>query len=261
MPTLLPRLHLFEWEDQSFFPIEIRNALTQYLFMVWTVGRFYRCTLPVLQTVMTQTGYQKIYDLCSGGGGAWSHIHREISKAHPELSIRLTDYYPNIPAFESLQNQSDGHIQFEPHSVDARTAAIPSESIVTMLLAFHHFNPDDAQKILANAIHHKAPIVIFEIQQRSIFDVLLMLVHFPICWLVTPFMKPSLVQVFFTYVIPIIPFCIVWDGMVSVLRTYTQKEFESFTSSSGAEYSWETGTVRHPLHSISYCVGMPNTQK
>ena len=55
MPTLLPRLHLFEWEDQSFFPIEIRNSLTQYLFMVWTVGRFYRCTLPILQRVNTDT--------------------------------------------------------------------------------------------------------------------------------------------------------------------------------------------------------------
>ena len=30
MYTLLPRIHLFEWEDQTFFPATIRNALTQY---------------------------------------------------------------------------------------------------------------------------------------------------------------------------------------------------------------------------------------
>ena len=260
MPTLLPRLHLFEWEDQSFFPIDIRNALTQYLFMVWTVGRFYRCTLPVLQKVLERTGYNNIYDLCSGGGGAWSHIYREMSIENPDLSVRLTDYYPNIPAFESLQSQSNGNIKFDTQSVDARTATIPSRSIVTMLLAFHHFNPTDAKSILENAIQHSAPIVIFEIQQRSIFDVLLMLVHFPICWLITPFMKPSLIQVLLTYVIPIIPFCIVWDGVVSVLRTYTRREFEMLTKDSSIEYSWETGTVRHPLHSISYCVGIPTQE-
>ena len=257
MNTFLPRFHLFEWEDQTFFPSDIRNALTQYLYMVWTVGRFYRATLPVLSTVIHKTNRKNIYDLCSGGGGAWSHIWKELSQTVPDLSIKLTDYYPNLPAFESLQTQTNGAIEFERQAVDARSANSPSNAIVTMLLAFHHFAPEDAQKILHNAIRQDAPIVIFEIQQRSLFDVLLMLVHFPICWLITPFMKPSLAQLVFTYLIPIIPFCIVWDGMVSVLRTYTERELDHFVDNASQHYNWETGSVHHPLHNISYCVGLP----
>lgn len=258
MSTLLPRIHLFEWEDQTFFPVTIRNALTQYLYMVWTVGQFYRGTLPVLSSLIKQTGRTNIYDLCSGGGGAWSHIWQALSKSVPNLSVHLTDYYPNIPAFETLQTRSDGAITFNPKSVDARSAVIPQDSIVTMLLAFHHFTPEDAQQILYNAIQQDAPIAIFEIQQRSLFDVLLMLVHFPICWIITPFMKPSLTHLLFTYLIPIIPFCIVWDGMVSSLRTYTQHELNELMSSAKQSYTWETGTAHHPLHNISYCVGIPN---
>ena len=167
MKIFLPRFHLFEWEDQTFFPVEIRNALTQYLYMVWTVGRFYRSTLPVLTTVIQQTDKTNIYDLCSGGGGAWSHIWKDLSQTIPGLSIKLTDYYPNTPAFEALHVGTNGAITFDRNSVDARSANIPSDSIVTMLLAFHHFTPEDAQKILHNAIRQNAPIVIFEIQQRS----------------------------------------------------------------------------------------------
>ena len=258
MHTFLPRIHLFEWEDQTFFPVTIRNALTQYLYMVWTVGRFYRGTLPVLSSLIQQTGRTNIYDLCSGGGGAWSHIWQTLSQTIPNLSIRLTDYYPNIPAFEALQSKTNDAITFERDSVDARSADIPANSIVTMLLAFHHFTPEDATQILQNAIRQDAPIVIFEIQQRSLFDVLLMLVHFPICWLITPFMRPSLTHLLFTYLIPIIPFCIVWDGMVSSLRTYTQRELNELMSHTQQAYTWETGTAHHPLHNISYCVGIPN---
>ena len=96
MNTFLPRFHLFEWEDQTFFPSEIRNALTQYLYMVWTVGRFYRATLPVLSTVVHQTNRKNIYDLCSGGGGAWSHIWKDFSDC--TRSFHKLKYYPNLPA-------------------------------------------------------------------------------------------------------------------------------------------------------------------
>ena len=128
-----------------------------------------------------------------------------------------TDYYPNIPAFETLHTRSNGAITFDPRSVDARSAVIPKDSIVTMLLAFHHSTPEDAQQILHNAIRQNAPIAIFEIQQRSLFDVLLMLVHFPICWLITPFMKPSLTQLLFNLFDThhSILHCLGWNGVIT----------------------------------------------
>lgn len=257
--TLLPRLHLFEWEDQSFFPHEIRNALTKYLFMVWTVGRFYKSTLPVLQDVLRSTTHKNIYDLCSGGGGAWSHIVQRIQKTHPDISIQLSDYYPNIEAFERLAQQSEGAIHFNPTSVDARSVDFPKGSIVTLLLALHHFEPSDVRKILSNATQQKTPIVIFEIQQRTVFDMLIMLTHIPTCWLVMPFMNPSWTQLLFTYVLPIIPLCIVWDGIVSALRTYTPTELQGFAKEVDTKDSfiWKSGSSTHPIHNLTYFVGTP----
>ncbi len=260
MPTqLLPRLQLFEWEDQEFFPHQIRDALTNYLYLVWTVGRFYRTTLPVLEQTMHQCNRHHIYDLCSGGGGAWSHIVQALNARQLDISVRLSDYYPNLKAFEALHDQSGGTIQFDAQSVDACKATLPSNSIVTLLLALHHFAPPDVERILSNAVAQDAPIVIFEIQQRTILDVLIMLVHFPICWVVTPFMKPTWVQLLFTYIVPIIPFCIVWDGMVSAMRTYTSDELGTMarTVDPTGRFNWQSGLSKHPLHSVSYFVGCP----
>jgi len=40
----------------------------------------------------------------------------------------------------------------------------------------------------------------------------------------------SWVQILFTYVVPILPLLIFWDGLVSQLRTYSVQELEEFTS-------------------------------
>lgn len=53
---------------------------------------------------------------------------------------------------------------------------------------------------------------------------------------------------FFTYIIPIIPFVLVFDGFVSSVRTRTPDEVEALLRSCGADASnWEfrSGSSRH----------------
>ena len=127
-----------------------------------------------------------------------------------------------------------------------------------MFLALHHFSPADAQQIFQNSINHNNPIVVFEIQQRSLFDIVLMFVHIPISMMVLPFTKPCWRQILCTYLIPIIPFCITWDGIISSLRTYSKSELFALTKScDDSGYQWLHGTVSHPLHSVTYFMGLP----
>ena len=62
---------------------------------------------------------------------------------------------------------------------------------------------------------------------------------------VTPFIKPyKFSRLFFTYIIPIIPFCTMWDGLVSVLRTYSVEELQEMVNEIDApDYCWEIGYV------------------
>jgi hypothetical protein len=255
---MLPRLHLFEWEDQDFFPPFLRDALTNYLSLIWTMGGFYKRTIPILKQGLQDLPTPHITDLCSGGGGAIPLIHNELQKTFPDISITLSDRYPNHKAFQILSNQSQGKISYLPEHTDARTIDTSSDTLRTMFLALHHFPPSDVQKILQSAIDSHTPIAIFEIQQRSIFDVLLMFIHIPLSMIVLPLTKPSWKQILCTYIIPIIPLCITWDGIVSTMRTYSHKELLSLTQSCvDSGYAWSYGHCSHPLHSISYFLGIP----
>jgi hypothetical protein len=83
-------------------------------------------------------------------------------------------------------------------------------------------------------------------------------------WALTPFVFTPLVRPFqwsrllWTYVIPIIPFVLLFDGVVSCLRTYGSRELKELTEElSGEEYQWETGEhkdvfLRLP---ITYLIG------
>ena len=259
---MLSRIHLFEWEDLSTFPHFLRDALTSYLSLVWTVGGFYKKTVPILSKALKTIPTPHITDLCSGSGGAIPLLFNELQKEHPGIHITLSDQYPNLDSFQALKTQSDGAIDYRDLPTDARLIDTPENTVRTMFLALHHFSPEDAQKIFQSSINHNNPIVVFEIQQRTIFDIFLMFVHIPISMLVLPFTKPCWKQVLCTYLIPIIPFCITWDGIISSLRTYSKKElFTLAKSCKDHGYQWTHGTVSHPLHSVTYFMGLPPRQK
>jgi len=57
-----------------------------------------------------------------------------------------------------------------------------------------------------------------------------------------PFRWPYLV---FTYLIPLLPLIVFWDGIVSMLRIYSPEQMRGLTESlQAADYVWETGRMR-----------------
>ena len=77
----------------------------------------------------------------------------------------------------------------------------------------------------------------------------------------TPFIRPfRWSRILITYVIPAIPVCTLWDGLVSVLRTYSVEEMEEMaaTLQSGDSFTWEIGEKTSGSVSILYLLGYPN---
>jgi hypothetical protein len=77
-----------------------------------------------------------------------------------------------------------------------------------------------------------------------------------------PFVRPTRWQYWvFTYLIPIIPLMIFWDGVVSHLRTYSTRELDALTADIQLPgYGWETRRV--PLGGgakATVLIGMPET--
>ncbi|WP_313806423.1 hypothetical protein [Flavobacterium sp.] len=242
----MSRIHLFEIEDQKWFPTFLRNYMTDFLQFLSNKTKLYQPVIPVIEKGLEASKNNQIIDLASGGGGGLLWLNTELLKTKPDLKILLTDYYPNKKAFRYTQKQAE-NFEFVAEPVDARNVPENFKGLRTQFLSFHHFETDDAKQILQNAVNTKSNIAIFEAQERSFLSIMVMLLSPISVLLVTPFIKPfSFGRIIFTYLIPIVPICVLWDGVVSSLRTYSVEEMKELVK--GLEnqdaFNWEINKVK-----------------
>ena len=76
--------------------------------------------------------------------------------------------------------------------------------------------------------------------------------------LITPRIRPfSWARLVLTYLFPIVPLLILWDGLVSCLRTYRVAELRAMTADLDDSYTWDAGEYRRRGMVITYLIGAP----
>lgn len=254
------RLHLFEIEDQPWCPAPVRDAATDFLQFALHVGNNYLPAAPLLRSAIERLGARRIVDLCSGGGGPWLRLLQEVTGPAGPIPVCLTDRYPNLEALRRAQIRSGGRLHFLAEPVDATRLPEGLEGFRTMFTAFHHFPPSAARAILEDAVRSRQGIGIFETTQRSVLSVLLTALSPLFVLLATPWIRPfRWSRLVWTYVIPLVPLVVLFDGVVSCLRTYSPAELRELVDGlGGEEYLWEAGVVkgRGPVP-VTYLVGSP----
>lgn len=258
---LMRRFQLIEIEDQPWCPTALRDAMTD--FLRFTMERFmpYAAAAVPLARALSLLGESRVVDLCSGGGGPWLDLLRRIPAAGgPAVRVTLTDAYPNHAAYARLQREMAGSIRGMPEPV--RASAVPASltGFRTLFTALHHFPPVQARAILADAVRSRSGLGVFEITERSLLSLIGMLVLPLLVLLVTPFIRPfRWSRLLLTYLVPLVPLAVWFDGTVSCLRTYTPAELRELTAGLDAEYTWDIGIVRSApfLTRMTYLVGLP----
>lgn len=268
MAPLIPRLHLFEIADQSWFPDFLRGYMQAALTAAWTTH------IPILQSSSPAAIVSRILasqlssrvrdyvfiDFCAGGGGPTPSIEKHLNKsiaasssssasssapsyaavatAPASVQFILTDLHPHVDLWSQAAAASP-NLTYVTESVDAARA--PTDLIAShkrsgkkvfrlFNLAFHHFDDDLARKILKNTVETSDGFGIFELQDRSwagfvaccLFGLgtLAMAPYYAWLW-------GSPLALVFTYLIPILPFVLVFDGWMSSLRTRTPEEVKA----------------------------------
>ena len=257
----MKRIHLFEWEDQSWFPKVWRDFGTDYLRFIAHKFSIYSPVIPIIKEGLHSSGNHRWVDCASGGGSGLINLVKSIKAEFPNLKVILTDYFPNIPAFELTKSVDNKTFDYESKPIDIRN--IPKHlggSLRSVFGAFHHFKPKDAQKILQDAVDSNSPIVIFEPVARNFFSWFSMIFVIPNILLLTPFIRPFRWQVLpFIYLIPMIPLYVIWDGCVSILRTYSEKELLLLIDKleNKDKFEWKVGSVQGKPSKIYYLSGFP----
>ncbi|KAI0002629.1 hypothetical protein F4779DRAFT_129828 [Xylariaceae sp. FL0662B] len=169
----------------------------------------------------------------------------------------LTDLHPHVEAWETAAGQSP-YLTYVREPVDAASApakllgqqVVDGKGVFRLFnLAFHHFDDRLARAILRNTVETSDGFGIFELQDRTLSGFLTCGLFGFFIMLVAPFLYWwSLERLFFVYVLPVVPFVLVFDGVVSCLRTRSVDEVDTLLRTCGTNTDgWEiqSGRERH----------------
>ena len=257
----MKRIHWFEFHDLAWFPAIFRDALTEWLRVLWARIDAYQAIAPVIAEVLQESRATQVVDLCSGGSGPLLGIQKEFEASGRKFKAIVTDKFPNVNSMRDLQTMSRGMIDARLTSVDATAVPRDLSGLRTLFNSFHHFRPPQARQILRDACDARQPIGIFEVPNRRFSGLAF---SFPATFLgvllLTPTMRPRRpVWWVFTYLLPIIPFIVAWDGWVSHLRAYTPEELLEMTRGFSDSYRWEIRSLElQNGHFVVTClIGLP----
>lgn len=247
----MARVHAFEFEDLTWFPAALRDMMTEYLQHTARIaGSFAGYAAARLVEPLRAQNCREIVDLGSGSGGILPDVVARLDEQHGwPVHATLTDRFPNLTALEKAAKSSSRRLDFVAEPVDATAVPPHLDGMRTLFLSFHHFRPDTARAILADAARRGRSIAVFEATERHPLAIAgFMLFILPLVLLVTPFVRPfRWSRILFTYLVPILPLLIAWDGLVSHLRTYSTDELEALCATIDVPgYRWDVRRERLP---------------
>jgi hypothetical protein len=243
------RLHLVEIHDLPACPASLRDALTDFLAFSVNLAGAYDPAGPLLRRAVARSGARRIVDLCSGAGGPWHRLAREVG-----VPVLLTDLYPH--------RHGTGALPLHPSPVDARAVPPELDGFRTIFTAFHHFPPAEARSILADAVRHAQGVGVFEVARRAPRELAIIAFTWLGTLLAAPFVRPwRWSRLAWTYLPPALPLVGTFDGVVSCLRTYTKTELAELVRGLDT-YDWDIGDFRggwSPLRG-TYLIGTPKSR-
>ena len=254
----MARAHLFEFNDQAWLPDAWRRYITEYLQFMLEHGPFDELPSLVAQTWDGEDDV-RVVDLCSGSGGPWPAYLEDPLTPFDDVDVLLTDLQPEPDTFQRIQERTDGRAIGYDDSIDATDVPPQLEGPRTVINGFHHFKPQGARAILADAVDRGERIGVFEIMERRAAAILPLVLIPLFVFLLTPLVRPlRLGRFVWTYLLPVIPLMIFWDGLVSALRVYSPDELRELVADYDG-YEWDIGTapVSKGPQRITYLIGKP----
>jgi hypothetical protein len=201
-----------ELEDYSWFPQLLRRYQADYIGSIVKWLEVYRPLITELEQLIEVIHPQIIQDLCSGSGIPAIYMQKHVKNISQTI---LSDKYPN----GFLKNDSES--TYIKESTDA-LELIPLRGVCyTMYNSFHHFSAVEQKELVKKMTVNKNAFLFAEILQPGILTTIRIIFAATILQLFTaPFVKPfSLKRLLFTYIIPVNLLTVLYDGVISVLKS------------------------------------------
>ncbi len=260
----MARKQLFEFEDFPWFPQLIRGYMQDHLaFMGNISGAAYQGFSLKLKEAMISLGQMELLDLCSGGGGPIQILLRLLREQGLEARAQLTDLFPNVEAYKRLAQLTNGTIKGVETPVDATNVPADLHGFRLISNGFHHFPPEAAEKILADAVNKRQGIAIVDLVNRSPLSFLGVSVGVALIFVSSLLIRPfRLSRLLLTYVAPLVPLFSLWDGLASCLRAYSATELKELVARVDSRaYEWDIGEIHFTPGMATYAIGKPQKEQ
>ena len=256
-------MHLFEIHEQAWLPDSLRDAVTDILQWILNLTKTYGAVEPRLRAALKRARASQVVDLCSGAGGPWLWMQERLAAQKTPVDVWLTDKYPNEVSLRAIQKRTNRGLRYYLSPVEATRIPSDLEGFRTLFTAFHHFPPGEARALVQQAVECREGIAIFEVPRRSIMTVVGCFLFLFGAFLAVALMRPfRWSRLLWTYLIPLAPLILCFDGLVSCLRAYSLIELSEIAQIHAAQgYQWQFGEEQRGKFSfkVTYLVGFPET--
>jgi hypothetical protein len=264
----MTRLNLFEVHDLNWVPHLVRESVVEVLGTTMRWGKIVPAMSPAFKDFWDESHGADVLEMCSGSGETAALLFDTMtSPESPAIALRiiLSDLVARPQLWRSICLSRQDRLSFLPFNLDA--TAIPDSVLLDrsqlILNAFHHFPPEAARNVLKNACLHSRGIFIAENFGRSPLETISCGVFGIPATFANPWRTPRqrVLKFLLTFVLPVIPLAVVWDGLVSSLRVYTRENLMEMTRDLDA-FEWRHGIFHYmPFGRGQFFYGVPRTRQ
>lgn len=249
------RARLFEFCDQPWAPSLYHTYLRVYISFFYRIFKYYRLWLAPFADFMRQSGSRRFLECCSGSGEALRLLVGALPDADAtDKRFVMSDLFP-LPRFVQQINRGGGErFSYHPEPVDVRNIQQQVDSPRIFINAFHHFAPAEAREILRDSVRGGQGLVLMEYCRHAPMAYLSVMLGTLLFMLTVPWvvkLRDLPLMVLGTYVIPVFPCMMLWDGLVSCYRTYTPAQIEALLAETGTRAQ----VIAHTRRGLSYPAG------
>jgi hypothetical protein len=237
--------------------------MTEILGKTVKAGNIYEPATPLFQDFCKKAESAAVLDLCSGSGEASRIFIDSLNKNNlPKLQFYLSDLNPIDNAQKTALPENTSRIEVGIDASSINENDVPQHQARMMIAAFHHFHPQQAKKILQDAVNKQKAIFIVEPFPKRLSTTLPFFLHSFIPGAINPLSceNDRLLKAVFTYLIPIIPLMGWWDTIISALRMYTEEDYYAMVADMD-DYNWQYYELAGALNgAITVFTGIPKAR-
>ncbi len=243
-----------ECNDSPHCPQFIRESILEVLGQSIRDAGVYEKLAPRFIEFCAEAQVKDVLELGAGSGestAVFLDAIRQTNQSPPHVYI--SDLFPMVEVMARTCKRFPGVLTPITEPVDIGDLGdVVSHDMHMVLSAFHHLDTGVARVFLQKVQEQKSAVFIAEPFTNSLRAFVPLFLH-GFTGLARNGVFSSrmrLVKFFFTFLIPLIPMCLLWDGLISMIRMYSEEEFMAVVASlpdSGQSYLWQYEEVEVPL--------------